>query len=145
MEVGTIDANLLIYAYNNGALQHFAAKRWLSQVLDSTTQVYLAWSSIQAFVRIITDERLFKPALTPTEAANAVESWLAKPNVSILEPGPRYWSIFRGIIERHNVSGALVTDAHLAALALEHDLTVFSADADFRLFKGLRLINPFMT
>jgi uncharacterized protein len=80
VEVGTVDANLLIYAYNAAAFQHLAAKRWLSRALTTSTPLYLSWSSIHAFLRIITNGRLFDPPLTPTEAANAVESWLAAPN-----------------------------------------------------------------
>lgn len=142
MEVGAIDANLLIYAYNNAALQHFAAKRWFSQVLADATPVYLPWTSIHAFVRIITNDRLFDPPLTAAQAVAAVESWLASPSVRVLEPGPRYWSVFRSLVERHNVTGPSVTDAHLAALAIEHDVTLFTADSDFRRFRELRVFNP---
>jgi hypothetical protein len=144
VEVATVDANLLIYAYNEAAFQHHAAKRWLSFTLSRTTLVYLSWSSIQAFVRIITNERLFRPALTPADAADAVESWLRAPNIRILEPGPRYWPIFRSLIVRHDVRGRLVSDAHLAALALEHDVTLFTADSDFGRFEGLRTRNPLL-
>ena len=145
MEVGTVDANLLIYAYNDAALQHHAAKDWLAQALSDTTTVFLSWSAAQAFVRIITNKRLFNPALTPAQAADAVESWLRAPNVHILEPGPRHWMIFRDLIVRYDISGPLVTDAHLAALALEHDVTLFTADADFGRFAGLRVRNPLLT
>jgi uncharacterized protein len=143
VEVGAIDANLLIYAYNEAALQHLAARRWFSRVLAEATAVYLPLSSIHAFVRIMTNERLFAPPLTPGQAVAAVESWLAFPNVRLLEPGPRYWSIFRSLVERHNIAGPLVSDAHLAALAIEHDVTLFTADHDFRRFKELRVLNPF--
>ena len=144
MEVGAVDANLLIYAYNKAALQHLSAKRWLSQALGATTTLYLPWSSIQAFIRIITNERLFDPALTPEQATNVVESWLETQNTHIIEPGPRYWTIFRSLLIDYRINGPDVSDAHLAALALEHDLTLYSADADFRRFRGLRVINPLL-
>lgn len=142
MEVGAVDANLLIYAYNKAAFQHLAAKRWLSQALGATTALYIPWSSIQAFVRIITNDRLFDPALTPEQAANVVESWLAAPNTHVVEPGPRYWTVFRSLLVEYRISGPDVSDAHLAALALEHGVTLYSADADFQRFRGLRVINP---
>jgi toxin-antitoxin system PIN domain toxin len=145
VEVGTVDANLLIYAYNDAALQHRTAKHWLSTVLGGTTTVFLSWNAVQAFLRIITNDRLFKPPLTPAEAADAAESWLRAPNVRILEPGPRYWTILRELIVRYNIRGPLVTDAHLAALAIEHDVTLFTADADFRRFAGLKTRNPLLT
>ncbi|HEX8616782.1 MAG TPA: TA system VapC family ribonuclease toxin [Thermoanaerobaculia bacterium] len=141
MEVGVVDANLLIYAYNEAAFQHQRARAWLAQALSHGT-LYLPWSSVQAFIRIITNERLFDPPLTPERATTVVESWLAAPNARILEPGPRYWSVLRSILVRHDVRGPDVSDAHLAALAIEHDLTLYTADADFRRFSGLRSANP---
>ena len=142
MEIGLVDANVLIYAYNEAALQHRRAKIWLSRALSSTTPLYLPWSGIQAFVRIITNDRLFDPPLSPEQAIAVVESWLASPNAQVVEPGPRYWQILRTLLITHDIRGADVSDAHLAALAIEHDLTLFSADADFRRFRELRLVNP---
>jgi toxin-antitoxin system PIN domain toxin len=142
VEVGLVDANLLIYAYNETALQHAAAKRWLSHVLSAPAPLYLPWTSIQAFLRIITNERLFDPPLTPEQATNAVDSWLGAPNIHIIEPGLLYWTILRDLILKHDVRGSLVSDAHLAALAIEHDATLYTADSDFRRFSGLRVINP---
>jgi toxin-antitoxin system PIN domain toxin len=141
VEVGIVDANLLLYAYNDGALQHVAAKRWLAHTLSEGI-LYLPWSSVQAFIRIITNERLFDPPLTPEGASTAVESWLAAPNTRIVEPGPRYWSVLRTILVRYDMRGPAVSDAHLAALAIEHDLTLYTADKDFRRFTGLRHVNP---
>ncbi|HYK04184.1 MAG TPA: TA system VapC family ribonuclease toxin [Thermoanaerobaculia bacterium] len=143
MEVGIVDANLLIYAYNDGAFQHQVARRWLAHALSHGT-LYLPWSSIQAFIRIITNERLFDPPLTPEGAATTVESWLAAPNTRIVEPGPRYWSVLRSILIRHSICGPDVSDAHLVALAIEHDLTLFTADSGFHRFAGLRYVNPLL-
>jgi toxin-antitoxin system PIN domain toxin len=143
MEVGIVDANLLIYAYNEAAVQHFAAKSWLARALNNGT-LYLPWNSIQAFIRIITNARLFDPPLTPESASNAVESWLSAPNTRIVEPGPRYWTVLRSILVRYDVRGPDVSDAHLVALAVEHDLTLLTADAGFHRFAELRHVNPLL-
>ena len=79
---------------------------------------------------------------TSDEATRIVELWFAAPVVQPLEPGPGYWPILRELIVKHDVRGSLVSDAHLAALAIEHDATLYTADGDFRRFSGLRVINP---
>jgi uncharacterized protein len=79
---------------------------------------------------------------TSNEATRVVESWFAAPVVEPVEPGPRYWTVLRELILKHDVRGPLVSDAHLAALVIEHDATLYTADSDFRRFAGLRVINP---
>ena len=141
-QVITIDANLLIYAYVESLPQHRHAKQWLIETLSSKVPVLLSWSSIQAFLRLTTKPTLFHEPYRSEEAIQIVDTWLARRNVSILEPGTRYWTILRDLVRAHDVRGDLMTDAHLAALALEHGATVYSADRDFRRFAGLRVINP---
>jgi toxin-antitoxin system PIN domain toxin len=141
-QVIAIDANLLIYAYVESLPQHARAKQWLIETFSSATPVYLPWSSIHAFLRLTTKPTLFHEPYGSEEAIAIVDSWLARRNVSVLEPGARYWTILRDLIRVHDVRGDLMTDAHLAALAIEHEATVYSADKDFARFTGLRVINP---
>lgn len=77
-----------------------------------------------------------------TEASAIVDAWFASPAVEVIEAGYRYWSILRSLLIAGNIRGPLVSDAHLAALAIEHDATLYTADRDFRRFTGLRVINP---
>ena len=137
-----VDANLLIYAYVKSLQQHRAAQEWLTETFSSSPRVFLPWSSILAFLRLTTKRKLFNEPYEPEEALSIVGSWLTRPNVSILYPGPRHWSILRHLILSADVRGDLVTDAHLAALAIEYDATLFTADRDFRRFQGLRMIDP---
>jgi toxin-antitoxin system PIN domain toxin len=137
-----VDANLLIYAYRAGAEEHQRASQWLGWAMAGSERVGLPWSSIHAFLRLMTNTRLFNPALTPEEATSVVDTWLDRSNTSIIEPGTAYWPILARIITTVHVTRDLIMDAHLAALAIEHDATLYTADRDFRRFAGLRVVNP---
>lgn len=138
----TIDANLIIYAYHSSTPQHFAARRWFEQVVSGAEPVRLAWSTIHTFLRILTHPRIFPRPFSVAEARSLVDEWFARPSVAILEPGERYWDIFRELLVRGQARGNLVMDAHLAALAIEHGAMLCTADKDFTRFEGLRLLNP---
>lgn len=137
-----VDANLLLYAYNSGAAEHRRAKTWLEDRLSSPEAFALSWQTVGAFLRLTTHRAVFPRPLRISEATRIVESWLGRPMVVLLEPGERYWAIARPLLERANARAALVPDALLAALALERGATLATHDADFRLFPGLRLLDP---
>jgi|SoiMethySBSTD1v2_1073268.scaffolds.fasta_scaffold668896_3 predicted nucleic acid-binding protein len=120
-----IDANLLLYAKVADYPQHLRAAAWLEARLNAPDRVGLPWPSLLAFLRLITNPRLFVRPLRLADAWAQVEEWLALPPVWIPMP-----------------TANLVPDAHLAALALEHDLTLCSSDQDFARFPGLRWENP---
>ena len=136
------DANLLIYAYNSESKFHDAAKHWLEGIFGSDTTLYLCWQNINAFIRITTNPRLFEKPVLTEKAFNAVEDWIALPNVSILNPGSGHLKIFRRLSIAAKATGPLISDVHLAALAIEHGVTLATTDRDFRRFNGLKLINP---
>jgi hypothetical protein len=142
--VNLVDANVLLYAYNSAAPQHAAARAWLEGAFSDPRPVALSWSGILAFVRIATHPRAVVTPLSVVEAAAIVDSWLALPQVVVLEAGARHWAILRGLLEGVQARGNLVTDAHLATLALEHGASLCTTDADFALFErhGLRLVDP---
>ncbi len=137
-----LDANLLLHAYFPRSEHHERARSWLEGTLSGPGPVFLWWVTILAFLRISTNPKVFERPLTMAEAASIVSSWLALPTVSILEPGERYWEILRELAHTVQVSGPLVMDAALAALALEHGLPLYTTDRDFSRFPGLRPINP---
>src|SRR5450756_1062659 len=85
-----VDANLLIYAYNPAAEQHAAAKHWFEATVSGPVPVRLAWTSVMAFVRIMTNPQLFRRPLTPAEAVAVVDGWLDHPGIALLEPGERH-------------------------------------------------------
>jgi len=137
-----IDANILIYAYNSSANEHAAARAWLEEAFSNDEQISLPWSVIHAFLRLMTSGRVLPVPVAMEIVVGIVEEWLSLPHVLALEPGPRYFEIFRRHLVDGQVRGNLVNDAHLAALATEYDATVCTADSDFSRFDGLRVINP---
>lgn len=138
-----VDANLLIYAHNEAAPQYRAARAWLEQVLSGKNAVGLSWSAIQAFLRLTTGKGALESPLPIAIALEIVDSWFASPAVATIAPGPRHWDILRRLIVSGNARGGMVTDAHIAALTLEHDATLYTTDSDFRRrFAEVRVINP---
>jgi len=137
-----LDANLLLYAYNVSFDLHPRAKAWLEHTLSAPVPVGLPWATILAFLRITTNPRAFTRPLTPTEATTIVSTWLAHPTVTLVQPGARHWEILSRMLVDTRSRGARVSDAHLAALAVEHGAVLYTTDRDFRLFAGLQTANP---
>jgi toxin-antitoxin system PIN domain toxin len=137
-----LDANLLLYAVHKGAEQHEAAAAWMSEQLNGARRVGLPWQSLAAFMRIVTHPRAFEHPLSPAAAWDRVIDWLAPPVAWVPTPGPEHARIVGQLVTTYGVSGNLVPDAFLAALALEHGLTVCSTDTDFARFRELRWENP---
>jgi toxin-antitoxin system PIN domain toxin len=137
-----IDANLLIYAYNQNSPQYRRAYTWLEEILSGDTPVGLPWIVIIAFLRISTHDKLMPNPLSPEQALKCVDAWLQQPYVTPLAPGERHWSILSSLLRESGTAGNLTNDAHIAAIAIEHGYTVYSADNDFKRFAGLRHVNP---
>jgi len=140
--VKLLDANILLYAYDSDSAQHFACRTWLEAVFNAEETLALPWQTLLAFVRIATNPRAVQRPLTASEACGIVDSWLQRPNVVVLDAGERFWEIFQAQMVEAQVRGPLVTDAALAALALEHGATLCSTDRDFRRFRALKLLDP---
>lgn len=136
------DANILLYAYNSDAPDHYKARRYIEAQLSGTAAFGLSWQIITAFLRISTNARAFPNPLAPDEAAEIVSEWLARPNVQIVLPTEKHWAIFKKLIADNQIKAALMMDAHLAALAIEHDGVLATADSDFARFANLKIINP---
>ena len=137
-----LDANVLLYAYHRRAPQHERCRAWVEATFSSGTAVRIPWATIVAFLRISTNPRVFERPLATGEAEATVSSWLALPAISTIDPGERYWEVLKNLLHRAQVSGPLVTDAALAALAIEHGATLCTTDRDFARFQELRTFNP---
>jgi hypothetical protein len=136
------DVNLLIYAYNRDAPHHADAKAWWEELLSSSDPVGLPWATTLGFIRLMTDRSVLVTPLPAKGAIAHVRSWHMRPNVSVLEPGPRHLELLDYLFESLGIAGRLTTDAHLAALAIEHQCELCSNDADFARFPGLRWRDP---
>ena len=137
-----VDANVLLYAVNEDAPRHCESRRWLDGALSGEATVAFAWIALLAFLRLSTKRNLFANPLSPTEAIERVEEWLAQPSATLVEPTARHLGIVRELLEPLGTGGNLVNDAHLAALALEFHCQIVSFDRDFSRFAGVKLETP---
>ena len=137
-----IDANLLLYAYNSKAPQQVAVAKWLDELVKSRGTIAIPWVTIWAFVRISTNTRLWEKPRSVQEAFAIINEWLMMPGIVALQPGPRHFELLRSLVLKHQASGPLLSDAVLAALAIEYGGTLASTDQEFSRFQGLRWVNP---
>lgn len=141
-----VDANLLIYAHIREMRFHEPARAWLDEQLNEAPRVGLPWPSLLAFVRLVSNPRIYERPVPVAEAWKQVEAWLALSSVWIPSPTDRHSEILGRLLEGGAVFRSnLVPDAHLAALALEHGLVLCSADSDFARFGDVRWENPLKT
>jgi uncharacterized protein len=140
--VKVVDANVLLYAVNEDSPLHERARRWLDTALDGSEAVGFAWIVLLAFLRLSTRGDLFRNPLTPAEALGVVGAWLAAPAAVVVHPSPRHLAVLAGLLGPFGTAANLVNDAHLAALAVEHDAGVMSFDRDFGRFPGIRWQEP---
>jgi uncharacterized protein len=138
-----VDVNLLVDATMRSAPGHEAARRWLQERLTATARVGLPWASITGFIRVVGQPRAWERPLPVGGAISVVRSWLSRPSAWIPEPGPRYLEILDALLQAQP-SVRLVTDAHVAAIAIEHGLELCSRDRDFARWSdlGLRSRDP---
>jgi uncharacterized protein len=137
-----VDVNLLLYATNVSANQHGAAREWLDRQLVETPRVGLPWATLLGFLRLATNARVTTRPLTMAAAWQQVSQWLECEPVWIPMPTERHAHVLGKLLGEPSVYGNLVPDAHLAALAIEHGLTLCSTDGDFGRFQALKWLNP---
>jgi toxin-antitoxin system PIN domain toxin len=140
--VTLLDANILIYAYNADAPQHKAAAKWLERLLGGSDLVGLPWATVWAFLRVSTNSRIWPKPTVASKAIEIIQELLALPGVVIVQPGSRHLQLLGETVMRCGATGALVSDAVLAALAIENGATLASTDADFSRFENLQWVNP---
>ncbi len=136
------DVNLFVYAYDASAPQHEPAKEWLEGALSGTETVALAWVAVIGFIRLTTSRQRFGYPWSVEQALDIVDSWLAQPVATVIHPTSRHAAVLRDLLTPLGTGGNLTTDAHLAALAIEHGATLCSHDNDFSRFAGLSWMDP---
>jgi len=137
-----VDANLLIYSVVEDLPQHEAAREWLDGRLNDSPRVGLPWPSLLAFVRLVGNPRLFRRPVRLEQAWSQVEEWLGLPSTWVPGATENHATVLAGTLVEAGGNPNLVPDAHLAALAIEHGLTLCSTDRDFARFRRLRWENP---
>ena len=137
-----VDANVLLYAVNESMPRHLSAKGWIEEALNGNESVGFAWVVLLAFVRIVTLPALLPTPLGASDALDVVDEWLQAWPAVILHPTVRHASVLRGLLTEAGTAGNLVSDAHLAALSLEHGARICSFDRDFNRFRGVKVFSP---
>jgi uncharacterized protein len=137
-----VDTNVLLYAVNEDSPLHEVSRGWLDPALDGSEAVGFSWVALLAFLRLSTRPDLLPVPLQLSAAVSVVEAWLDAPAAVTLHPTSRHLSVLAGLLAPFGTAANLVNDAHLAALAAEHDATVVSFDRDFGRFPGVRWQEP---
>ncbi len=136
------DVNVLVHAHNADSAVHERARRWWDGCLAGSEGVGMAWTTLLGFVRITTNRKIVARPLAVGEVMERIQSWLDLPHVHAAQPSERHFARLRAELERLGTAGNLTTDAHLATLAMERGYVLYSTDADFARFPGLRWVNP---
>jgi len=137
-----VDANILLYAVDEDSPFHAAARNWIEEALNGPRRVGIPWQSLTAFMRISTNPRAMTSPLAPAEAWEMVENWLDAPNAWVPQPGRGHREILGRLIRELHLGANLISDAALAALCIEHGLSIVSADSDFGRFTEVEWFNP---
>ena len=137
-----VDANLLLYAEDQLSEQHTRARAWWDAQLSGADPVCLCWTVLGAFVRIGTNPRVFDHPLSLKQALSRIQTWMDQPCTRIVTPTEQHGDVFQTMLRDGQAVANLVTDAHLAALAVEHGCELNSTDSDFSRFPSLRWRNP---
>jgi hypothetical protein len=137
-----VDANILLYAEDQCSPRHKAARQWWDAQLSGAAQVCLCWTILCAFIRISTSSRIFEHPLSIDQSVSRIQSWMNQPSVRLIHPTERHWVILRQLLIESRATANLVSDAHLATLAIEHNCELFSTDADFARFSKVKWRNP---
>jgi uncharacterized protein len=138
-----VDVNLALYAYDDASPVHEPAKRWLIKVLSGSEPVGFPWATVLGFLRIATSPKIFGVPYSIEEAVAIIDDWFSHPAVTILHESDRHWAVLRELLIEANAKSKLVSDAHLAALSIEHNTTIMTRDEkDFSRFCGIRFANP---
>jgi len=140
--VRLLDVNLLIYASNEQSPYYSEARSWLRDLLSSGETVALPWAVIMAFIRLVTNPRVLDPPLDVTNAIEITRRWREYPSVTVPSPTDRHLDVLHHLLASTSTAGNMISDAHLAAIAIEHGAVLCSADNDFARFPGLNWENP---
>lgn len=133
-----VDANVLLYAVDSAGAHHESSLTWLDRSLAGAEAVGLAWVALLAFVRIGTNPAILEAPMSTNDALDQVQTWLAAPAATLVHPTARHPEILRGLLADSGTAGNLTTDAHFAALAIEHGAEIVSWDRDFGRFVGVK-------
>ena len=136
-----LDANLLVYAHTPESPRREVASAWLEDALNSSAKVGLPWPTLLAFARLMGNPSVVSEPIPLNQSWARAREWLALPKTWIPLPTNRHLTIISRLLEEESRPD-LAADAHLAALSIEHGLTVCTTDGDFARFPKVHWENP---
>ena len=139
------DVNLLIYAYNQADERYPIASKWFEGLMDSQEAACFCWETLNGFIRIVTNKAAVPDALSLKDAFDIVSQWMEQPNFVLLTPTNDHFNVLKRISIEASAVGKRYSDAILAAYAISHHAKFASTDKHFRMFEGLKLIDPLTT
>lgn len=139
-----LDNNILLYATMPRFDQHERVKDWLEEGLSTGTELIgIPWQVASGFLRVGTNRRIFDRPLDLSFAREFLTDLFDHPMVEVVGPTAAHWSVYSKLLEDLNLTGDVVMDAHIAAIAIEHKASIASTDKDFRRFSDhLKIIDP---
>jgi len=137
-----LDANVLLYVFSKDSPHHETYVRWFERVMDRREELGIPWLSALAFIRVASNKKIMIAAAHAQDCAKTIEDLMSHSHVAWVTGGPGHWGLFQNMLRSGQAKGDLVNDAHLAALAIEHDAFLCTNDRDFTRFPGLKIINP---
>lgn len=138
-----LDVNVVMAAIRpHQSEDNASVRRWLDDRLNEPRTVLLSDLVVLAMIRIATNRRAFPDPVTPVHAVQFADTLRGAPPVRMVQPGSRHWSLFTGLVVEHGLRGNDITDAYLAALALEQRATFVTRDRGFRRFRQLTTLDP---
>ena len=139
----TVDANVLINAANRQSPRQAASRNFIERAVASDEPLYLVAPVLVAYMRVTTVPGVFRLPLDPSVATNNILAITRMPGVVLASERDGFWERFASVIKEDGVRGRLVHDAHIAVLMYQHEVsTIATYDRDFRLFDGIRVIEP---
>lgn len=137
-----VDVNVLVYAHRIDLPEHSEYRQFLERLANGDEPLALSDAVLAGFVRVVTNRRIFSEPTGTAEAWEAIDALLAAPTAVQLWPGQRHWSLFRQLAADVGARGNDVSDAYVAAYAMENNATWVSADRGFARFRRLRWRHP---
>ena len=138
-----VDSNILIYAHRTDSPFYKTASNCVRELAEGRTAWAVAWPCLHEFYGVVTHPNRYKPPSTPAEATWQVSRWIGSPTLRVIGETQSHWAVLEDLLVRSDIKGAVVHDARIAAICLQHGVREFwTADRDFSRFPSLNCRNP---
>jgi len=137
-----LDVNVLVNSFRRDAPDHRPVLKFLESICSNPQPFAVPNVVFSGFFRVVTHPRVFSPPSKFADACRFADQLRGQPNFTAIEPAARHWEIFTDICRSGNARGNLVSDAYLAAIAIESGSELVTSDRGFGRWPGLRWRHP---